>query len=451
MRRIGVIAKNSLLIRTIVESLQEKTDCQVVALDESDLDPGEIPLNCYPLVLVDVGSVQQPVEVLLKNFCWKNLDTTVVVIAPVECLPEVEACRSYGIDEVFAQPTNEVQMQHLVFLLVQRLKSFELERRLQDRLRQEVNQSQIVAKSAAMRSIMQRLPRLAASNSTVLVSGETGTGKELMARALHYLGPHGSQPFITVDCAALPENLVENELFGHARGAYTGAESTCRGLLHEADGGTLFLDEVQALPVVVQAKFLRFLQERQYRPLGQAKYVSANVRVIAATNIELARAVEQKLFRADLFYRLNVLSLFLPPLRERKADIPGLAYHFIAKHANDSQPHSRLTETMLQQWLAYDWPGNVRELENRVQLWLTTVNETEPEETREFSAKLATGIRPLAEVRHEILSNSDKLYLQNLMRHTHGNLSAAARLAEIDRKNLRVLLRKYGIEARFFR
>jgi DNA-binding NtrC family response regulator len=285
----------------------------------------------------------------------------------------------------------------------------------------------------------------------VLISGETGTGKELIARAIHYLGPRSGQPFITVDCGALPEHLVENELFGHARGAYTDAGAPFKGLVQEADGGTLFLDEVEALPLAVQSKLLRFLQERQYKPLGQVKYLAVDVRVVAATNLDLAKAVEKKTFREDLYYRLNVIRLRIPPLSKRKADIPALVQHFMQQYAPGTEPSPTLSEETKREWLAYHWPGNVRELENRVQEWLSVARDDFGYDPTSFSETAPKTIRTLAAVRHEALEHCERAYLQNLLSHTKGNLSAAARLAGIHRKSLSELLKRYGMDARRFR
>lgn len=322
---------------------------------------------------------------------------------------------------------------------------------IQEKLRREMRRSQLVARSPAMIALMEQLPCLSASPATILITGETGTGKELIARAVHYLSPRAGEPFIPIDCGALPENLIENELFGHARGAYTGAGETTRGLLQEADGGTVFLDEIEALPLSLQCKLLRFLQERQVRPLGQSRYIPVDVRVIVATNEDLAEAVEQQRFRRDLFYRLKVVSVELPPLRSRREDIPALVEHFIQKYASASEAPPEVPPMLMQEWLEYPWPGNVRELENAVQSFLLMPERHMGNGHPSPEAPAPPTLRTLAEVREEALACCEGRYFRQLLRHTGGNLTRAARIAGIDRKSLRHLLRKRGIDAADFR
>jgi len=212
------------------------------------------------------------------------------------------------------------------------------------------------------------IPILSASRSTVLISGETGTGKELFARAIHYCGERRSKPFVPVNCAALPDHLIENELFGHSKGAFTGALLEKSGLLQEADGGTLFLDEINSLSLSVQSKLLRVLQDQEFRPLGSTKSKTVNVKIIAATNADLRHLVETRQFREDLFYRLNVLSIALPPLRDRKEDILLLANHSLKVYAKEFGKHNlALSHTAKGKLMSHSWPGNVRELQGVIQ------------------------------------------------------------------------------------
>ena len=341
-------------------------------------------------------------------------------------------------------------MQSTIEELARKITLFDRLHAVQEKLQKEMHQQHIVVRSESMREIMNRLPQLAGTPSTVLITGETGTGKELIARAIHYLGPRAGRPFITVDCGTIPEHLVENELFGHTRGAYTDASSGFKGLIQEADGGTLFLDEVESLPLSVQTKLLRFLQERQYKPLGQSKYISVDVHVLAATNVDLAKFVGMKLFREDLYYRLKVIPLTIPPLRERRGDIPRLVRYFLRRYAGDRSAAMEIAPDTLGQWMEYDWPGNVRELENKIQEWLMMTDAGrlfEPPRSLEVANRVYT----LSEVRREALARSEEKYFRHLMTLTRGNISAAARVAKIDRKNLRALLRKHAIEPDLYR
>ena len=451
MSRIGIIARDNDLVGAVCRVLSQNANCEIVTLSDRELQP-DVDISKPPqLLVVDLPSLSQSVSHFFENLSLCYPDAIVLVLAPSENLCAAETLWPFGVDDVLICPSDESQRYRMMDRLLQKITAFNHLLALQERLWKEMRQSQIVAKSKAMREIIQRFPQLAASMSTVLITGETGTGKELFARAIHYLGPRAGQPFITVDCGAMPDHLVENELFGHARGAYTDAGSSAKGLLQEADGGTLFLDEVETLPLAVQAKFLRFVQERQYKPLGQPKYVSVNVRILAATNIDLAEAVSQKNFREDLYYRLNVVPLFIPPLRERKADIPALVRYFFKREAAGSQTPAEIPDETLQGWLAYHWPGNVRELENKVQEWLALMPADDWRGAPTLSSPIPENIRPLVEVRNEALARCDRAYLQNLLKRTQGNLSAAARLAGIHRKSLLKILRRYQIDVQLFR
>jgi DNA-binding NtrC family response regulator len=226
----------------------------------------------------------------------------------------------------------------------------------------------LVGKSAPFLRVLHMVQSIAYSDATVLITGETGTGKELVARAIHYQSPRRGKAFIPVNCGALPDHLFENELFGHAKGAYTDASSPEKGLIAEAEAGTLFLDEVDTLSASAQVKLLRFLQDREYRPLGCARSTTADVRIIAATNVDLRQQVQSKRFREDLYYRLNIVALCLPPLRERPEDIPLLADHFLCRYAHQyGRASLRLAAVARHKLAAYHWPGNVQELESVIQ------------------------------------------------------------------------------------
>jgi two-component system response regulator HydG len=225
----------------------------------------------------------------------------------------------------------------------------------------------IVGRSAAMRELLERVARVAPTDATVLISGESGTGKELVARALHVASRRGERPFVPVNCAAITETLLESELFGHARGAFTGASRARRGLFEEANGGTLFIDEIGETSPGFQAKLLRALQEGEIRRVGESTPVQVDVRVVAATNQELRRAISERRFREDLYYRLAVVPMRIPPLRERREDVPLLAAHFLQRFVRRTGATRTLGPDAVARLLEHDWPGNVRELENVIE------------------------------------------------------------------------------------
>lgn len=373
-----------------------------------------------------------------------------IVLAGSESSLTATISLQFAIDEIVPWPKDNCRIQNTIAELGKRVALHDRLRSVQEKLLKEMHQQHIVVRSDSMRGLISCLPQLAETPSTILITGETGTGKELIARAIHYLGPRAGRPFITVDCGTIPENLVENELFGHARGAYTDATGGFKGLVQEANGGTLFLDEVESIPLSVQTKLLRFLQERQYKPLGQSSYVSVDVHVVAATNVDLLSYVERKLFREDLYYRLKVIPLTIPPLRDRMVDIPCLVRYFLRRYAGDRHTAVDIAPEILRQWMEYDWPGNVRELENKIQEWLM-MTDAGAQFAPTRSTQTADLVCTLSEVRREALARSEEKYFRHLMSITNGNVSAAARLAKVDRKNLRRLLAKYSIGPDTFR
>jgi len=444
MFQIGIVSHDEQLITPISDAVHHHTHHQIQTFSGNELNSCRGELSQLHLLIIDNDGVSQGVNGLLESLSRHHGETIVVLLMPSE---NPFAAEDHGVEEIFIRPANQEQMQQTVRQLLQKIESLDRFSTLKEELRKKMCESQIVARSQPMRKVLQLLPRVADSETSVLITGETGTGKELIARAIHYLSPRAGQPFVAIDCANIPEHLVENELFGHVRGAYTDAGSASGGLLKEADGGTLFLDEVEALPLSAQAKFLRFLQERQYKPLGQSKCVSMDVRILAATNLDLGKAVKEKAFREDLYFRLNVVPLIIPPLRERKTDIPVLVHHFLQEYGQIDPSSAYIPVEIMRNWMAYHWPGNVRELENRVQEWLMIGSAGIPPDSAAITTASPRSACTLAEVRREALQKCEKAYLHNLLASAGGNISAAARLAGIDRKSLRRLLAKYSIDA----
>jgi DNA-binding NtrC family response regulator len=292
-----------------------------------------------------------------------------------------------------------------------------------------------------MLEIFDLIRRVAESTTNVLITGESGTGKELAAKAIHYNSPRREGPFVPVNCAAIPEPLLESELFGHVRGAFTDAKIDKRGLFEEANGGTLFLDEISELPLLLQAKLLRAIQEREIRRVGATRSVSVDVRIIAATNLALAEEVKAKKFREDLYYRLNVIEIRMPALRERREDIPLLVDAFLKKCAEASKkPVRGVSESALALMMDYAWPGNVRELENVVERALTLARSDKilPEDLPPTIRGARGDRRILDEAAERTLPLHDveKEYIQRILEKTGGNKYQAAQVLGIDRKTL---------------
>ncbi|MFN7997437.1 MAG: sigma-54 dependent transcriptional regulator [Bryobacteraceae bacterium] len=309
----------------------------------------------------------------------------------------------------------------------------------------------VIGESSAIEEAIRRVPPLGASEANVLITGATGTGKELFARAIHYASPRRARAFIPVNCGALPDTLFENELFGHEKGAYTDASAAGVGLLSIAEGGSLFLDEVDSLTPAGQAKLLRVLQDREYRPLGSQRLVKANVRIIAAANTPLPERMAAREFRPDLYYRLHVLSLQLPPLSERRNDIPILVRHFLARFAREyRRPVPKLAHDAIRRLTQYAWPGNVRELESVIQQAVVLSNSAVlgasaldlPDAWRPSPIPAAIERRTGMSA---ALGQFERQYLTSLLSEADGNVTRAAQAAGKDRRTFQRLLRRHGI------
>lgn len=322
------------------------------------------------------------------------------------------------------------------------------------RLKEEAALAQLVGNDTSFLETVERIPLVASSGAPALLLGETGTGKELFARAIHRLSRRHGFPFIPVDCGAVPEHLVENELFGHARGAFTDAHADQKGLVAMAEGGTLFLDEIDALSVAAQGKLLRFLQEETYRPLGSERFMRADVRVIAASNQNLELCVQERQFRPDLYFRLNVLRLHLPPLRERRGDIALLAGHFLRSFCQASGlPRKWFAPASLRVLELYDWPGNVRELFNvvhRALLFSPGCQILPSHLPVPASTSASCDASPPAEdfrkARVRAIETFERLYVEDMLRKHRGNVSQGAREAGKDRRVFGRLVKKYKID-----
>lgn len=309
--------------------------------------------------------------------------------------------------------------------------------------------SGMIGRSAAMRRVFQIIQRVARTNATVLISGRTGTGKELVARAIHSNSSRASRPFVDINCGALPELLVESELFGHQRGAFTGATESKKGLIETAHSGTLFLDEVQGLKPELQAKLLRALQERVIRPVGGRENIEVNVRVIAATNQDIVEAMHNGEFREDLYYRLNVINIYLPELRERREDIPLLIEHFLkCNQETDDQETRHFSNEAMKLLVSSDWPGNVRELQNAVEHALAIGTESTlriadlPPALAGMVGKMGSS-EPVGEAR--TIEEVERRHILCILEETGGQHTRAAEILGVDRRTLYRKLDKYKV------
>ena len=395
----------------------------------------------YAVVLTDLRMKEMEGIELLKEIKRSYPETNVIIMTAFGSVETAIEAMKQGAYDYLVKP---IKTEELVRVTERALREAALRQEV-NRLRREVHKEysfhQILGKSKPMREVFDLIRRVADSPANLLITGESGTGKELVAKAIHYNSARRDAPFVPVNCAAIPEALLESELFGHMKGSFTDAKADKRGLFEEAQGGTLLLDEISELPLMLQAKLLRAVQEREIRRVGATRPVPVNVRIIAATNLALAEEVKEKRFREDLYYRLNVIELRIPPLRERREDILLLVDAFLHKLAEAAHKTVRgISESALLLLLDYAWPGNVRELENVIERAVTLARGEKivPEDLPPV-VQGARGERRVideAEERTLPLHEMEKEYILRILEKTGGNKYQAAQVLGIDRKTL---------------
>ena len=372
-------------------------------------------------------------------------EACVIIITAYATVDTAITAMKEGAQEYIVKPCNPEEISLLVGRII-KVKNLQYENALlRKKLARQYEFHDIISKNPKMRELLDLAAEVSSLRSTVLIRGESGTGKELVARAVHYSGSRASKPFIAVSCAALAETLLESELFGYEKGAFTGADERKKGKFEAADGGTIFLDEIGDIPPKLQADLLRVLQERAFYRLGGTEEVHVDVRVIAATHQDLRQAVSEGRFRDDLYYRLNVIEMFLPPLRERREDIPLLARHFVDRLARElGKDVNSLTEGALKVLLDYHWPGNVRELENAIERAIVTCRGGAI--TEDDLAFLADNGSPRnASLPDVPLADLERMAIEAALRRTRGNVKEAAQRLGIDRSTLYEKIKRYEL------
>jgi two-component system response regulator AtoC len=389
---------------------------------------------------------------LIANLRRQDSHTPVVVMTAFSSIETAVEAMKAGAVDFLPKPFS---LDHLMTVVTKALELRTLRaenRELRAELSQKYQFDNIVGRSESMREIFGTIERVAPTRATVLLCGESGVGKDMIARAIHHHSPRADRPFVKINCTALPENLMESELFGYEKGAFTGANTTKLGKFEQADTGTVFLDEIGDVPANIQVKLLRILQEREFERLGSNKTKHIDVRVLAATNVDLRAALEQGTFREDLYYRLNVLPINIPSLRERKEDIPFLAGHFVKKLKKDlGSPVDSLSEGAMQRLLEYHWPGNVRELENVIERSMVLASGPVLE-AGDIKLDLAPKSRSTAPAGGYLpegmsLDEYEQTIIKEALHRANGNKSQAARLLGLTRNALRYRLSQMGIES----
>jgi two-component system response regulator GlrR len=427
-------------------ALQEKPIKIRPSLSFQEISRSISQFNPHLIFLILPEQSPKQLGEFIRTVCASSDLPVIAVIEADEPEHMIELLRM-GIIDFITPPFRKIDVLPRVWRLLERRIP---EETLVDSLKKKLGLQQMVGQDPAFLTEINKIPFVATCDASVLILGETGTGKELCGRAIHYLSPRAGKPFIPVNCGAIPTELVENELFGHMKGAFTGASQAYPGLIHEANGGTLFLDEIDCLPLQAQVKLLRFLQDKEYRQLGSTKIHYADVRVIVASNIDLAKAIAEGKFRQDLYYRLNIIPLYLPLLHDRKVDIPLLARHFLDKYASEfHKPVRDFTAEAMQKLMIYEWPGNVRELENVIERAIifssqpliqpADIQIAQPEPLAPESFRTAKA---------KAVEQFERKYIQSLLLANQGNITRAAQAAAKNRRAFWELIRKYKIDVR---
>jgi DNA-binding NtrC family response regulator len=448
-----LIVEDDKVARELLEEILRREGHEVEALASGDEAVARAGKREYDLVISDVrlGDSASGFEVLAA-FHSKAAETPVILITAFGDVTGAMAAIQKGAYDYVSKPFNVGELTLTVARALERSRLLEENRALRAREGEKPPRIEsIVGAAPAMLDVYKMVARVAPTMSTVLVVGESGTGKELVARAIHTHSPRAQGPFVAVNCTALTESLLESELFGHAKGAFTGAVASKRGIFEEAQGGTVFLDEIGDVNAKMQAQLLRVLQEGEIRRVGGAEAIKVDVRVVAATNRELEDEVKAARFREDLYFRINVVTIRLPPLRERPSDIPLLVDHFLAKYAarerRSDAGAAPAAMTLLQR---YGWPGNVRELENVIERALALSkdgvilpSDLPPEITEAQATQLAATPGGIVDDR-PTLAELERRYIELILRETGGNKKRAAEILGIDRRTLYRTLEREG-------
>ncbi len=406
----------------------------------------------YDILILDLKMPEMDGLTLLREIKRIEPSVSVIIMTAFGTVKTAVEAMKLGADEYLMKPLQLEALQ----ILIRKIVDYRMLRQENLDLREQLEsgrpESDVVARSKAMIDILHLVRKVGPLPSTVLVHGESGTGKEVIARTIHAVSPRASRRFVALNCAVIPVSLLESELFGHEKGAFTGAETRRMGYFEAASGGTIFLDEISEMPVELQARLLRVLQERKFQRLGGTDEISTDVRIIASTNRRLEDEIKAGRFRIDLYYRINVIAIRVPPLRERREDISLLALHFLKRYAEQfGKPVSGISPRVMEVLLRWGWPGNVRELENVIERAVAVCEGAEialcdlPDAMREGGGTamepVPGDIVPFAKAKEDF----ERLYLLRLLRLSGGNMTKAARMASIPRPNLYEKLKKHGI------
>jgi DNA-binding NtrC family response regulator len=460
-RRIMVVDDHEMTRRQLQQILQVDPTLHVDAFHDGKAALEALAQANYSILITDLRMPKLDGMGLIREIQSQRLPVTVIVTTGHGSIDEAVQAMRLGAYDFLTKP---IEIDHLRLVLERAFRERALEDEvvaLRDRLQTRYSFQNILSKNPTMHAVFELINNIAHTNTTVLIEGETGTGKEQIARAVHAASHNREGPFVAVNCAALPESLLESELFGHEKGAFTSAVGQRRGRFELADGGAIFLDEIGDIPAAMQAKMLRVLQERAFERVGGAETINVNVRVIAATNRSLPRLVKEGKFREDLFYRLNVVKIDLPPLRDRPDDIPVLATHFAQKYAPAGAPPKSISPEAMQVLLNYSWPGNIRELENAIERACVTSRDAVIEPSNLPAEVVAPNkikspftidlSKPLTEHLQEMTAQIEKNYIRRALKKTRGHVGKCAQICGLSRRSITAKIAEYGLDKAQFK
>ncbi|MFZ0130998.1 MAG: sigma-54 dependent transcriptional regulator [Desulfobacterales bacterium] len=414
---------------------------ETAASGEEALDKSKV--TRYDIMLVDIKMGGMSGMEVLRRVKSEDADVAIVMITAYGSVSTAIEAMKNGAHDYLLKPFDPNEMGLLIEKIISQQAQMRENVYLREAWKERARFESMIGQSAAMQTVFDMIRDVAATDSTVLITGETGTGKGLAAKAIHSSSPRAAGPFVAVNCGAIPEHLMETELFGHQKGAFTDAKETKKGRLELAHGGTLFLDEIGEIGMRMQIDLLRVLEDRVFYRVGGTQPMEVDFRVIAASNRDLKAAIKQGIFRQDLYYRLNVIAFEMPPLRERKEDLPLLADHFVTRFSQETnKPMDGISRAAMDEMMLHDWPGNVRELENAIERALVIGKERKirAEDLPFFCQQ--NSLLPA----NDSLKEVEKSHILRVLEHNHWNIARCAKVLEIDRSTLYSKIRRYRLQ-----
>jgi DNA-binding NtrC family response regulator len=458
-RRILVVDDDDIVLELCAETLSSLEDTEIVLENHSPRARERLTTDSFDLLITDIRMPEMDGLELLRLVRQLDPHLPILMLTGFPTIETAVASMKLGAADYLTKPFFPDDLLATVRRLLQAKRLREENRLLQRQVERAYTFDEIVGKSPSMQVVFETIRRVAASDVDALILGETGTGKELVARSIHKRSPRRKARFMPIDCGAIPENLAESEFFGHERGAFTGAHEHRLGLFEVADGGTVFLDEIIGMPLSLQAKLLRVLQERRFRRVGGKEEIAVNIRVVAAASRDLVSEIRAQRFREDLYYRLNVGYITIPPLRQRVEDIPLLVAYFVDRyHREMGKPVVELKPEVMEILMAYPWPGNIRELQNVLKRALMmsygpvlSLDDLPDDIVARAGDRSAADRAGFFQLREQRIAAFEREYFTSLLQFHQGDVSQAAREARIPRGTLYRLLKKYGLAAEDFR